>query len=311
MRLALGTASLLALCSTVLPVPGRADDRSPVQVGVLLGSDSAPYQEVVAGFQARLHEDGVPVDLQVYRLADSSGPQAVAAMHRQGTDLVLAVGSQATMIAARGLSGVPVVSAMALRPQELDSSEEITGVYLEFPLDVEFAWLKRLLPDQKRIGVVYQPAENQAVVDRAASAARALGLELCARRVQDPREIPAALQSLATEADVLWGLADRTVLTPETAESILLFCLRNKIPFVGLSSPWVKAGAIYALDRDYRDIGAQCGDLALSIFAGRSPAALPAVPPRKVLYSINQRTADHLHVRVAPDILKGAKEVVR
>lgn len=311
MRLSWGAVPFAAVCLVALPRMGRADELSPVQVGVLLSSDSAPYQEVVAGFQARLRADGAPAEMQVYRLSDSSAPRAVAGIRQQGAALVLAVGSQATAVAVRGLSGVPVVSAMVLRPQELGDSPQVTGVYLEFPLDVEFTWLKRLLPNQKRIGVIYQPAENQAIVDRAASVARSLGLELYARRVQDPREIPAALTSLATEADVLWGLADRTVLTPETAESILLFCLRNKIPFVGLSHPWVKAGAIYALDRDYGDIGAQCGDLALSIFAGRSPAALPAVPPRKVVYSINQRTADHLHMRMAPEVLKGAKEVVR
>ena len=51
-------------------------------------------------------------------------------------------------------------------------------------------------------------------------------------------------------------------MTPQTAEPILLSTLKNKIPLVGLSSSWVKAGALYALDRDYVDIGLQSGELA-------------------------------------------------
>jgi hypothetical protein len=56
----------------------------------------------------------------------------------------------------------------------------------------------------------------------------------------------------------------------------------------------VHAGALYALDWDYRELGAFCGRLALGQPAGsRAPA--PA-PPRFHIY-VNQRSARLFRVR--------------
>ena len=67
----------------------------------------------------------------------------------------------------------------------------------------------------------------------ASQVAKKMGLTLHLRKIVSPREIPAALESLANEVDALWGLADPVVLTPETAEPILLFSFRSRIPFIG------------------------------------------------------------------------------
>ncbi|MCA9452115.1 MAG: hypothetical protein KC584_05745, partial [Nitrospira sp.] len=67
-----------------------------------------------------------------------------------------------------------------------------------------------------------------------------------AKQVETPQELPDALDSLPGNADVLWGFTDSVVFSPETVKGILLFSFRNRIPFVGLSTSWVKAGAVYA-----------------------------------------------------------------
>jgi len=197
-----------------------------------------------------------------------------------------------------------------MRSTDVLRGPQFTGVFLEFPSEVEFRYLERILPGQRRVAVLYNAAQNQQSIDGAGRAARAAGLELLARKVSAPSDIPAMLQSLANNADVLWGLADTLVLTPETARPILLFSLQNRIPFVGLSAPWVKAGAVYALERDYGDIGRQCAELAGEVFGGQLPAALPPVPPRKVLYLINRRTADQLKLSISREVLRGAKEII-
>ena len=72
---------------------------------------------------------------------------------------------------------------------------------------------------------------------------------------------------------------------------MLLFSFRQQIPFVGLSDEWVKAGALYALERDYPDLGAQAGGLAVKILGETPPRALPPQTPRTILYDINLKTA--------------------
>jgi putative ABC transport system substrate-binding protein len=138
-----------------------------------------------------------------------------------------------------------------------------------------------------------------------------LTLEKSLQEVETPQGLPDALDNLAKDADVLWGVTDQTVLSPETAEPILLFSFRNRIPFAGLSTSWVKAGALYALDRDYTDLGAQCGEIALKILQGARASSLPPVSPRKITYALNLKTAYHMKLDISQALIDGAQEVFR
>jgi putative ABC transport system substrate-binding protein len=60
-------------------------------------------------------------------------------------------------------------------------------------------------------------------------------------------------------------------------KALLLFSFRHKLPLIGLSEAWVQAGALYALDWDYRELGAFCGRLALRQLPG-ARVATPTPP---------------------------------
>jgi putative ABC transport system substrate-binding protein len=214
----------------------------------------------------------------------------------------------ATRAAARASIETPVIACLVLRPSDLGGAPNITGTVLEFPVETELQRLSQILPRVRHIGVVFSPQNNQDRILAASQVAKKLGLTLHLRPIASPREIPAALESLTKEVDALWGLADPVVLTPETAEPILLFSFRNRIPFIGLSQAWAKAGALYALERDYHDIGAQCGELAAKALDGHPPSSLPPAYPRKVVYCVNLKTARHMKISFAPDLIKGAKD---
>ena len=104
-------------------------------------------------------------------------------------------------------------------------------------------------------------------------------------------------------------VTDQVVLSRQTAEAILLFSFRNRIPFAGLSASWVKAGALYALDRDYTDLGAQCGEMALRVRRGRRASTLPPETPRKILYALNLRTAQRMKLNLPKELIDGAEQV--
>jgi len=121
--------------------------------------------------------------------------------------------------------------------------------------------------------------------------------------------LPAALDALANNADVFWGITDQLVVTPQTAKSLLLFSFRNRIPFIGLSEARVKAGALYALDRDYPDIGRQCAELAEKILSGARANDLPPETPRQEAYVINRHTAEQMKLELPAKLLQGAAKV--
>ncbi|MBZ0157661.1 MAG: hypothetical protein K8I29_15800 [Alphaproteobacteria bacterium] len=310
MPLLLWVFSLAVLLMAPDASHGAGGSRNP-QILVLSSHDSAPYRDTLAGFQQYLRRQGVLADFEVHTLKGdtAAAAQALQGARRNRIDLILTLGGFATEEAVRRIEDIPIIFGLVVRADEVRRTGNVTGVFLAFSLETQFEMLRRLLPDVKTIGTVYNPKENQHTIRAAARAAQRAGLKLDARRVLTPRDLTGALEGLANRADVLWGVADKLALNPQTVRYLLLFSYRNRIPFIGLSREWVKAGALYSLDWDFADVGAQCGEMAVKVL-GRVPvSALPPVPPRKVAYSINLTTVRHMRIEIADENIRNAYRV--
>ena len=281
------------------------------KIAVLVSSSEAPFEETLAGFQGYLAKQGVKAEYEVYRLAGdaSQADQAIQKIKKSDARIVFTLGSIATEAAVRTVPNLPIVSCLVLRSDSFTRAKNATGVALEFPLETQLTWIKTMLPDAQTIGVIYNPAENKKRVEEAGRIARRLGLRLEAFEAHTPQDIPSALAALAKRVDVLWGLPDSLTLSSQMAKHILLFAFRNSIPFVGPSDAWVRAGALYSLDWDYRDLGLQCGDKAFQVLKGAEPRDLAPATPKKVLYSINQKTADQLKIELPEAISQKARTI--
>lgn len=306
-------ACLIAVCLALL-LPGSylRSEESPSLV-VVTSRDDGPYEGVVTGIRETLGEKREGLEVEVHSLqsgGEDAGDALRAARQNRGAPL-LTVGSVATRAALDAPGDAPVVSCMSVNAQDLRDAKNATGVLLEFPLKTQLEWIRKFTPKSHTIGVLYNPEENRERIEEAKEIAQRLGLELIARTVHRPQDLPDALDSLAREADLLWAVTDQMVLSRQTAQAILLFSFRNRMPFSGLSGSWVKAGALYALDRDYEDLGAQCAEMAIKVLNGRRAGSLPPAAPRKVVYVLNLRTADHLKLHLPRELIDGADQVYR
>ena len=114
---------------------------------------------------------------------------------------------------------------------------------------------------------------------------------------------------MARDADVLWAIPDKTVFSSQTLKQVLLSSFRSRIPVVGLSRSWVKAGAFYALDRDYQDLGRQNAVIARKLLAGTSVDKIIPETPGEVIYSLNLKTARHMKTDIGDELVAGAAKV--
>jgi putative ABC transport system substrate-binding protein len=291
------------------PLPAWA---ASSKIVIVLSQESVPYADMVKGFQADLAGAGVQVEVDVQNLkGNSAGASDVLRQFKENPPaLFLTVGSVATHAVLAESGDVPVIASLTAHLEKLRKRENLTGVGLEFSLESQFDMMRRILPELGTVGVLYSPKENQGTIDAALTLAKKHAVKLVPKPVETPRDIPDALESLANNVDLLWGITDQLVLSPQTAEPILLFSFRNKIPFAGLSTPWTKAGSLYALERDYGDIGNQCAEIAVKILNKTAPRTIQVVPPRKVLFSVNLKTARSLKIELSQQTIDGASHVI-
>ena len=166
--------------------------------------------------------------------------------------------------------------------------------------------MKRLLPNARNVGILFDPAQNDKRAADSAAALQRAGYAAVLEPVDGPTALPNALIRLTNRVDVLHALPDTTVYAREHSRALLLFSFRHRIPLAGPTEAWVKAGALYALDWDYADLGRYCASLALRQLAGgKSP---PPAPPRTRV-TANARTAEQLRIQWDEETMRAFDKV--
>lgn len=289
-----------------------ADCLAAEPIVVVLGDQTkAPYGQFVMGFKRHMSKQKPAVKFVDISLdKDTQNTDRLSdAVQKDNVALILTLGSKAFRSAVQQDVNRPIIAGLTLDKSELEKTGNASGVVLDYGVETQLAWIHRILPEFKTVGVLYNPDESGHRIATAKKAANKLRLELIAKAVESPKELPVAMDSLFRSVDVLWGMSDSVVLSRQTAKAVLLTSFRNKVPFVAPSSVWVKAGALYSLDWDYRDVGEQSAKMALSVLQGKKPSAIPIQAPRKVHYSLNLRTAEHMNLKLPGKIVDGAEQV--
>ncbi len=238
-------------------------------------------------------------------------------INRVKPNVIVTVGSSATEFAQTNFPDVPVVFSAVMYPVMSGFVESlhkpganITGSSLNIPVDVQFKYFKKIVPDLKDIGVLYT-VNTASLIPSAKVVAKMAGLNLVALEVKDVKDLPAALDSLATTVDGIWGVADPTLFDPRSTRYILLNTLRKGIPFMGFSRHVVESGALFALDFDYKAIGLQAGAIANRVLGGESPGRIPVTLADVLWFHYNEKTAHHINVKIPEELVAVAKEVYR
>lgn len=291
-------AAVAALCLLALPL--AAQQPAPV-VGVL-SYDALPYRDAEAGMREVLAREGV-----------ASRSMAIKADGGLPPGLLLTPGSVVVSFGQRaGIAVGSVVGSAGAVTQLSCMSTEARGagsVLLNHAVEPRMERVRRLLPRGKTLGIlVAAEGPNLARSEDFRQSARRLGLELHVQGVDLKQPLGPQLEGLGNRIDALLGTYDLRIFSSENARALMLFSYRHRIPLIGISDAWTRAGALMSFDWDYRDIGRQCGELALKALAPgvlRQPAVEPA---RRLVYSLNLEAARYFRIDLAPDVLEGARQ---
>lgn len=303
----------VVVAATVACTAGQtAASAPPPRVAILKSSTLAPFELATESLVATLKSSVPQPEVLTFDLEGDAAkaPAVLEAMYAANPRVIVTIGSLATSAALAGDSPTPIVFSMVLYPKasgfQSSPKHGVTGVSLDLPLEAQFASLHRLLPRAKKVGVLFHPTETGAIAEAAVAAAAQSGLTLVTREVDDAGNAVASLGALMEEVDAVWAVADGHVFTPQTTPALILAALRRRVPLIGLSTAHVRSGALAALYCDYKDVGAQTGELVQRVLRGERAEAIPVAPPRRSDLAVNQRTAELLGVAIPEDVAHDA-----
>jgi putative ABC transport system substrate-binding protein len=311
-------ALILLLTTATGAVPTAAQTPAgSIRIAVVKSLDLPEYNLALEGFINKLNEAGhQPVTLPFVLARGDSGAATWRAVREARPDLILALGTRAAREAASHEPSIPVVYSMVLAPPESvpDDAQQVlknlTGSTLNIPLETQLKEIVRVFPSVRRIGIISDPSRTRSVVETARQLVSQRGLSLRVAWADSEQVIPEAVRNLRDSIDVLWMIPDETVLTPRSSRYIIFELIKAGVPVMGLSSAYVKAGALVALDCDYTDVGRQAGELAVRILAGQSPERLPRTAPRMFVRALNLKVREHMRIPMDEAVIKDSNVVI-
>ena len=166
-------------------------------------------------------------------------------------------------------SDIPVIYTAVTDPAEAKLVDdegnpvgEITGTSDELPIKEQLEMIREILPDAKKVGILYTTSEANSV--SALSTYKKLAgdydLEIVEKGVTQTADISLAAEELLGEVDCLTNLTDNTVVN--SLATILDKANAQKIPVFGSEIEQVKLGCLAAEGLDYIKLGKQTGKMA-------------------------------------------------
>lgn len=297
------------LCGVVFPPVATAE--KPF-IAILCDHNKDPYKQLALAFIAEITKSDPTIESEIFHLEHSGNDQAKSIkISSRKPLLVLAIGSRAFTFATHQFPKSPLIVTMVVERPTVDKSISCTGVLLTTPPSIHLQWLKRFLPDVRKIGLLYGPQKNSSWLKEARETVPSTEYEIFAEAINKPNDIPKALKKIVRQSETLLSLPNSEIYSRKTAKQILLTTFKNRIPFVGPSRAWVKAGALYALEWDFSDIGRQCADIARDILNGTPTHQIAFKDPVTFGYSLNLKTARHMKLTINPELENNALQIFK
>ena len=169
--------------------------------------------------------------------------------------------------------------------------------------------LKEVLPSVSRVVFINPHRQAPTYLGEYKHAARKLGMELEVMNVRSHGDLEQAFATITTMgSDAL--IIERNSLTRRHPGQIGDFALKNRLPTMNNHRLFVKFGGLMSYGVNYPANWRRAAVYVDKILKGANPATLPVESPQ-LEFVINLKTAQKLGVKIPPEILLEANEIIQ
>ncbi len=282
--------------------------RPEMQASIGKGSIAVLYPNVAEPFRSAFVsmiqgiEERTRVQVRSYAVdARQDGVELNAQLKRNNTRVVIALGRQGISTASTLDRDMVVLVGGALLLSDSENTGA-NGISLTPDPALLFNRLRTLLPDVRRVIVIYDPKKTEWLLRLARDAARAQGLELVAHEARDLGQA-AHLYSNAfagadNRRDAVWLPHDTTTVEEGTLLPLILKESWNSgVPVFSSNILHAKKGALFAMTPNNVELGRALANSALGLMAGETRKK-GVQPLRELHTAINLRTASHMGLNI-------------
>lgn len=233
------------------------------------------------------------------------------------SDVIVAISTPSAQAVVAATKTIPVVYsavtdpvAAQLVPNWDASGTNVAGVSDMLVLEKQLELIKKVVPNAKNVGMVYNPGEANSVVvlERLRELLAANDMNLVEATAARTVDVGSAARSLVGKVDVIYTNTDNNVVS--AYEALVKVGNDAKIPLIASDTDSVSRGAIAALGINYHDVGVQTGEMVVRILKGAKPGDMPSETSEKLELYVNPSAAQKQGVTLDEAFIKSAAKIV-
>lgn len=233
------------------------------------------------------------------------------------SDVIVAISTPSAQAVVAATKTIPVVYsavtdpvAAQLVPNWEPSGTNVAGVSDMLVLEKQLELIKKVVPNAKNVGMVYNPGEANSVVvlERLRELLAANDMNLVEATAARTVDVGSAARSLVGKVDVIYTNTDNNVVS--AYEALVKVGNDAKIPLIASDTDSVSRGAIAALGINYHDVGVQTGEMVVRILKGAKPGDMPSETSEKLELFVNPSAAQKQGVTLDEAFIKSAAKIV-
>lgn len=319
------SAATAAAVQTTATETAASSTISNVTIGINQFAVHGSLDNCREGFIAGLAEEGFVEGENLTILSENAQADSGLAAQistnfaGQSVDLICAIATPSAQSAysVGRKNDIPVIFTAVTDPVAAELAEEdgtpvgeVTGTSDKLPVEQQLEMIRKILPDAKKIGILYTTSEVNSASTLAEYKEKApdYGFEIVESGVSATADIPLAADSILEQVDCLNNLTDNTVVA--SLPLILSKANEKNIPVFGSEIEQVKIGCLAAMGLDYVDLGKQTGHMAAKILKGEANASeISFEVIEEAAFYGNKEVSENLGIAFPEELEETAKEL--
>jgi putative ABC transport system substrate-binding protein len=293
---------LFILLLVILCTACGTEKQKKIEIGITQIVEHSSLDDVRRGVIDALKEKGydenkVNIDYKNAQ-GDFGTAQVIAQEFNNKSDIIIAISTPSAQAAANNIKDKPIFFSAITNPESAGIlRKNVTGVSDKSPVKKQVQLIKKLLPEAKNIGIVYNTSEQNSfyLTDAFTKAAEEEGYTVKIKGINNISEMASALDTLLPTIDVLYTSIDNTIAS--TYPLIVEKCNKANKPIIGATKSFADQGAL-AVDgiSDYQ-VGYQTGEMAARYLSGEKIENIPYEVVEKSEMYINKDVAEKFSIK--------------
>ncbi|QIA65754.1 ABC transporter substrate-binding protein [Vibrio astriarenae] len=266
---------------------------------------------LVEGLAEAGYQSGKNLTIE-YQVANGSTSEAVQIARQfvgENPDVMVGIATPTAQALVASSRSIPIVFTAVTDPvgahlvKRLDEpGRNVTGLSDLSPISQHLDLLKELLPETKRVGVLFNPGEanSVALLERIEAQASQRGLTIIQSEVLRNSDVKHLSKRLSKQVDVIYAMTDNTIAS--AIDDLIAPATEQNVPVFSGAVDYVEMGAIAGLGFDYYQIGKETAEYVVRVLEGEEPGSIPVRVAKGSDLAVNIQAAQRLGIEIPQSV---------